>query len=381
MNGFRLNRFNRTARAACAVAMLSLVAAVAAPQSALAGPTSAQVAEEIVRLQSKADKVAQRITESEDRTAMLAAETTSTESAIAELTAEVDAMDATLTSVALDQFMNGTVGAITGLLDDPNTRIEAEIFRRLAVDAGEVDIDTLDAARHDLDVKRQYLGNLAAENTQLAADLAAARTELEAELVQLEALRVRLKDQEIKRAYEALVAKRRAEEEAKRRKAQAALALAAEEAARRSRVTIIQVPGGGQPSDAPIPPPGWVCPVDGATAFGDTWASPRPNGRHHKGVDMMAASGTPLVAVVAGFVRMKTDPLGGNVASLNGVDGTRYYYAHLSSWEGGDRTVSARDVIGYVGKTGATSANHLHLEIHPHGGAAVNPYPTVRRYC
>lgn len=381
MTRFRLTRPNQAARAGCVIATLSLIAAVVAPQAALAGPTSAQVAAEIVRLQEKADKIAQRITESADRTDVLAAETSSTESAIATLTAEVDAMDATLTSVALDQFMSGSVGAVTGFLDDPNTRIEAEIFRRLAVNAGEVDIDTLDAARHDLDVKRQHLTNLAVENTQLAADLATARTDLEAELVQLEALRVRLKDQEIKRAYEALVATRRAEEEARRREAEAAAAQAAAEAARRSRVTIIQVPGGGQPSDAPIPPPGWICPVDGATAFGDTWASPRPNGRHHKGVDMMAAAGTPLVAVVAGFVRMKTDPLGGNVASLNGVDGTRYYYAHLSAWEGGDRNVSAGDVIGYVGSTGSSSANHLHLEIHPHGGAAVNPYPTVRRYC
>ncbi len=381
MHRFRVARLHRAARAGCTIAILSLSAAVVAPQAAVAGPTSAQVAEEIVRLQNKADKIAQRITESEDRADVLAAETVSATSAIATLTAEVDALDATLTNVALDQFMNGSVGAITGLLDDPNTQIEAEIFRRLAVDAGEVDIDTLDSARHDLDVKRRQVVDLAAENMQLAADLATARHDLEAELVQLEGLRVRLKDQEIKRAYEALVAKRRADEEAKRREAEASAAQAVAEAARRSRATIIQVPGGGQPSDAPIPPPGWVCPVDGATAFGDTWASPRPNGRHHKGVDMMAAAGTPLVAVVAGFVRMKTDPLGGNVASLNGVDGTRYYYAHLSSWEGGNRNVSAGDVIGYVGKTGATSANHLHLEIHPNGGAAINPYPTVRRYC
>ena len=381
MTRFRAARLNGAARAGCMIATVSLITAVIAPQAAVAGPTSAQVAAEIVRLQDKADKLAQRITESEDRTATLAVETTSTGAAINALTTEVDAMDETLTSVALDQFMNGSVGAITGLLDDPNTRIEAEVFRRLAVDAGEVDIDRLDAARHDLDVKRRHLADLAAENTQLAADLTTARTDLEAELVTLKALRVRLKDQEIKRAYEALVAKRRADEEARRRAAAAEAAKVAAQAARRSRVTIIEVPGGGRPSDAPIPPPGWVCPVNGATAFGDTWGSPRPNGRHHQGVDMMAASGTPLVAVVAGFVRMKTDPLGGNVASLNGNDGTRYYYAHLSSWEGGDRNVSAGDVVGYVGHTGDTTADHLHLEIHPHGGAAVNPYPTVRRYC
>ena len=96
---------------------------------------------------------------------------------------------------------------------------------------------------------------------------------------------------------------------------------------------------------------------------------------------MISAFGTPLVAVVAGSVTMKTNTLGGNVVWLSGSDGNRYYYAHLSSWEGGARAVEAGEVIGYVGATGNAGVNHLHFEIHPGGGAAVNPYSTVRQYC
>lgn len=96
---------------------------------------------------------------------------------------------------------------------------------------------------------------------------------------------------------------------------------------------------------------------------------------------MMSPAGTPLVAVVAGSVTMKVSSLGGNVMWLTGADGNRYFYGHLSAFEGSPRSVSAGEVIGYVGATGNTTANHLHFEIHPGGGVAVNPYPTVRQYC
>ncbi|NND75768.1 MAG: M23 family metallopeptidase [Ilumatobacter sp.] len=96
---------------------------------------------------------------------------------------------------------------------------------------------------------------------------------------------------------------------------------------------------------------------------------------------MMASRGTPLVAVEAGNARFKTNGLGGKAVSLVGASGTRYYYAHLSAWEGSSRTVSRGEVIGYVGATGNTSVNHLHFEVRPGGGRTVNPYPYVAAVC
>lgn len=96
---------------------------------------------------------------------------------------------------------------------------------------------------------------------------------------------------------------------------------------------------------------------------------------------MMSPGGTPLVAVEAGSANFSTNRLGGNAIWLTGASGTKYYYAHLSAWEGSSRSVSQGEVIGYVGKTGNTTANHLHFEVHPGGGRAVNPYPYVRRVC
>ena len=67
---------------------------------------------------------------------------------------------------------------------------------------------------------------------------------------------------------------------------------------------------------------------------------------------------------------------------MTGADGNKYYYAHLDRY-GTLGAVAKGDVIGYIGQTGNArfSVAHLHFEIHPGGGAAVNPYPTVRAHC
>lgn len=120
-----------------------------------------------------------------------------------------------------------------------------------------------------------------------------------------------------------------------------------------------------------------------ALSFRDDFGEPRSNGRTHQGNDILAPEATQLFAVDDGEARFGTDPLGGNVVNLYAPDGTRYYYAHLSAFEaasvGTRKNVSAGDVLGAVGRTGDASGpgipSHLHFEVHPNGGAAVDPYP------
>lgn len=94
---------------------------------------------------------------------------------------------------------------------------------------------------------------------------------------------------------------------------------------------------------------------------------------------MIAPHGLPIYAVTSGVATFKSNNLGGNAISLVGDNGDRYYYAHLSGYSGSSRRVSKGELMGYNGATGnANGTNHLHFEVHPGGGRAVNPYPTVR---
>ena len=126
-------------------------------------------------------------------------------------------------------------------------------------------------------------------------------------------------------------------------------------------------------------------PMQGPCYYGDTWGAARSAGRSHLGVDIGAAEGQELYAVVTGRISQvyvdSPGSLAGNGLKIATADGTYFFYAHLKSLAPGIQVgtqVSAGQLVGWVGKTGNAGIPHLHLEIHPGGGSAVNPYPIVK---
>ena len=140
---------------------------------------------------------------------------------------------------------------------------------------------------------------------------------------------------------------------------------------------------GMTPQDAALAGAGRF-PIAGPTTWVDDWLFPRyvPSFHLHKGLDMFAASGTPVRAPFDGTLKLSNGAVGGLAAYVTMSDGTFVYMAHLSAYASDKTTgqqVRQGDVVGFVGDTGNARGGspHVHLQLHPKGGDPAPPKPTV----
>ena len=149
----------------------------------------------------------------------------------------------------------------------------------------------------------------------------------------------------------------KAEQEAERKKA-------AEEAARKERLR-----------------PKFALPVAqrGLSAYfgqaGINWMSV------HSGIDFPVSYGTSVMAATDGTVRTQWNSAYGNMMIVTAMDGTETWYCHLSTYQvASGTTVKAGDPIAYSGNSGNSTGPHLHFEVRPGGGSAIDPLAWLRSH-
>ncbi len=347
--------------------------------------------QEVNRIVGESAELSEAVTEAYGRQAALDKEIEDLRSSIDFAQVRIGETEERLEDLAVELYMGSTSGTSLSMLfssADQEYPAGLEYLKEVSgVDASVV--DQLRTYRDELDRQTSRLGEALDEQVSLAAELEELAGELEADLAGAQ----KVYDDLVRRQAEEEAERRRQEELRRQREAEAAAAAAAQEQTAQETTNDSSSGGGSTttttppaPAPPPVPDGTGVCPVAGAVSFSDSWGAPRSGGRSHKGVDMIAARGVPIVAVYSGRVhRLSNSSLGGKSVYFYSDAGDLYYYAHLDNF--GDiragQSVPAGYVLGYNGSTGNAPSYlpHLHWEYHPGGGAAVNPYPLARELC
>lgn len=370
---------------------------------ALAAVTDADIdraRDEVNRIVSESQDLGDAVQAAYGRQAELENEIANLESSIEFARIQLVETQSRLEEVAVELYIGSTSGTSISILfsaDDDRFEAGLEYLREASgVDTGV--INELRIFRRELERQTDRLAEASAEQELVTAELMEMSLQLQQDLTDAQA------------TYDQLVARQQQEEEERRRREEEERRQQ-EEAARQATSTTAPPATSATTTDdgttsttaasgsttttvettttTPPPPPssgGGACPVAGAVSFSDTWGAPRSGGRSHQGVDMIAARGTPIVAIYSGTIkRISTGTLGGKSLWLRDGDGDEFYYAHLDTYAdiSVGQAVAEGEVVGYNGSTGNAPEwlPHLHFEYHPGGGAAVNPYPLVKSIC
>lgn len=120
----------------------------------------------------------------------------------------------------------------------------------------------------------------------------------------------------------------------------------------------------------------YIWPVEMAYISSDFgWRKSTVGSANHQGIDLAYDYGTPILAADGGKVIFSGTKGGyGKLVMIEHDNGDITYYAHCKKLlvSEGDLVMQG-DQIALMGSTGTSTGSHLHFEVHPGGGKAVNP--------
>ena len=347
-------RSGRPTRRLLVVALVASLATTTLAGAAHAQPDESaarQAAQAIAAAQDRANEAARQWSEAEAELTRLEDEAAQLEQERATLQAQVDDLRTTVDRAAAERFMasgNAGIPILTGY-QQPLDQLRTAELGRVAAGTSDDAFDQFDVAQTDLQHKSDALADKQDEVTAQRVRYEQLATKANEEVEHLEQVeQQRLADEQVRLALEAqrreeqrrlaeqqaAEAAQRAAEEAQRAAAQQAAAEAEaaarqaeqDQAAQQSAALAAAVPAANDVAQAPAPSgsqqadagrsdeagggdgfvaplvavapadPGMLCPVQGPTAYSDTWGDGRPGGRHHEGVDMISPHGTPTLS-------------------------------------------------------------------------------------
>jgi murein DD-endopeptidase MepM/ murein hydrolase activator NlpD len=293
----------------------------------------------------------------------IGAEIAKVQAEIDRLQVQIDAEQAEFEQSAVTLYRNGGAAAeslsVLTFSDNPGEGLAAQRYMRQIADDAQEAIDQYDALQDDVDVARREL--------QAQQDLAKeARAVAEAERAEVQ----RLRDEHEPARAAAEEEEGREEEvldgvQARKSEFESQLAqLQAEQAALAASVS--RGSGSRGSGNGPL---SWPCDGGVVSGFGYRVHPISGTSRMHSGVDINCANGAPISAAGSGVVTSAGWNGGyGNAVVVDHGDGLATMYAHQSQIAASPgQTVSAGEVVGYVGSTGYSTGPHLHWEVWVNG--------------
>ncbi len=273
----------------------------------------------------------------------------------------------------------GSVAMLSAVNDLYELLTFNEVMQDISIKDTEI-MDNMKAAKQDLENDKTELESQKADLVSQRADLQSQKSDLDTQNSQMKS-----KQSELNSSISA--AQMTAAEAQKAQQAAQAAIESDEmnyEAVKKQIQKLIAAAAASKPQ---LSFTGFSCPLKSYTRISSEygWRKNPVSGvnKLHAGIDMAAPAGTPIYAAASGYVQVagwSSGGYGNYVIIYHGKmsDGNTYstLYGHMKSVAtGAGRDVNQGDLIGYVGSTGNSTGNHLHLEVWKGGSKAnaVNP--------